>query len=100
VVDDFGSFAIGSNYIDRDQIAQIHQGEEITPRPYVDIQRASRDETNALMRRLVDSNERLERKVETLQAAADKTAANTGNTDKSLRNMTNDGVSLNVTAIA
>lgn len=35
-----------------------------------------------------------------LRSAADKTAANTGNTDKSLRNMTNDGVSLNVTALA
>lgn len=53
------SFAIGSNYIVRDTLAQIHAGEEITPRPYVDLQRTARDETNALLARLVASNDEL-----------------------------------------
>lgn len=96
------SFAIGSNYIDRDQIAQIHQGEEITPRPYVDMQRASRDETNALMARLVASNERLEAKIARLEAAASQTAANTGATMRKLDDMSNEsgGLSLSVVVAA
>ena len=53
------AFAVGTNFISDDMIAQVHRGEEITPRPYVDMQRASRDETNALLARLTASNDTL-----------------------------------------
>ena len=71
------NYAIGSNYIPYDQIANIHQGEEITPRPYVDMQRAARDETNLLMARLVQSNEELKAEVISLRQSSDRGNENT-----------------------
>lgn len=59
VYDSLPSYSIGSNYIQKDGPAYIHMGEEITPRPYVDLQRSARDETNALLARLVASNAEL-----------------------------------------
>ncbi len=49
----FPGFAIGTSYVPYDMVAPIHEGEEITPRPFVDMQREARDETNALLARLV-----------------------------------------------
>jgi hypothetical protein len=46
-------FASGTSYVPYDMMANIHEGEEITPRPFVDMQREARDETNALLARLV-----------------------------------------------
>ena len=53
------AFAIGTNSVPFDMTAQIHAGEEITPRPYVDMQRTAREETNALLTRLVASNDEM-----------------------------------------
>ena len=92
------SYDVGSNYIERDQIAQIHQGEEITPRAYVDMQRASRDETNALMARLVASNERLEAKVAELNAAAISNANHNSKTASLLDDVINGGRSISTTS--
>lgn len=61
------SFAVGSNYIPKDMTANIHAGEEITPRPYVDLQRAARDEANALLSRLVTSNEAAQAELKVLR---------------------------------
>ena len=77
VADTSNSYAVGSNYIPYDQTARIHQGEEITPRPYVDMQRASRDETNALMKRLVESNEELKAEVMQLRKSSERGNENT-----------------------
>lgn len=55
-------YASGTNYMQQDGPVYAHQGETITPRPYVDLERGARAETNALMARLVASNERLEAK--------------------------------------
>lgn len=52
-----GSFAVGTNFLERDAVIQAHRGEEIKPRPFVDIDRAAREETNALLRRLTETNE-------------------------------------------
>ena len=51
-------FASGTSYVPYDMTANIHAGEEITPRPYVDSQKADRDRTNALLDCLVRSTER------------------------------------------
>lgn len=88
------SYAGGSNYIPFDQVAQVHAGEEITPRPYVDMQRASRDETNALMRRLVQSNEDLRVTVDKQQATLDKIERGTSKSASILTNVTRDGNAL------
>jgi hypothetical protein len=98
MVDDYGSFAIGSNYVDRDQIARIHQGEEITPRPYVDMQRASREESNRLMERLVASNERLEAKVANLEAATISNATHNSKTASLLDDVVNGERTINTVA--
>lgn len=60
-------FAVGTNYVPRDMVAQIHQGETITPRPYVDLERSSREETNALMRKLVETNAALEKRLAAIE---------------------------------
>ena len=62
------SFAVGSNYIPHDMVANIHAGEEITPRPYVDIQKGAREINNQLLSRLVASNEKLTDEVVQLRA--------------------------------
>ncbi len=62
-------FAVGSNYITYDGPAIVHKGEEITPRPFVDLQRAARDETNALLARLVQSSIEIKGEVEKLKAS-------------------------------
>lgn len=49
------SFDVGINYVPHDMLANIHAGEEITPRPYVDLQRAARDETNQLLGRIASN---------------------------------------------
>jgi hypothetical protein len=66
---DFGSFAVGYNNLPYDAIVQVHKGEDIVPRPYVDLQASSRDETNRLMERLLQSNEALRTEVAGLKAS-------------------------------
>lgn len=94
-VEDYGSFAVGSNYIPYDMTARIHQGEEITPKPFVDMQRASREESNRLMERLVLSNERLEKKVEALESAAISNANHASKTASLLDDVVNGGKTIN-----
>lgn len=84
------SFAVGVNEVPYDMIANIHQGEEITPKPYVDLQRSSRDETNRLMARLVQSNEQLTAEVKRMQLGVSNTAANTAATQRTLENLTDE----------
>jgi hypothetical protein len=74
-------YRVGTNAVPFDMTARIHAGEEITPRPFVDMQRAARDETNDLLRRLVASNAELKAEVTALKKsneagtkAAEKTA--------------------------
>ena len=84
-------YAIGTNYLQKDGPIFAHAGEEITPRPFVDIQRAAREENNALMARLVASNERLEAKVEALQKSNEATAKATEKTADTLNTVTRGG---------
>lgn len=84
-------YATGTNFMQQDGPIYAHAGETITPKPYVDIERSSRAETNALMERLVASNERLEAKVAALQMAAEATAKNTEESSKTLTVVTRGG---------
>ena len=71
--------------------ARIHRGEEITPRPYVDMQRSARDETNELLARLVESNAQLRTEVVALRSAGEATAKNTEESSKTLAVVTRGG---------
>jgi phage-related minor tail protein len=90
------SYSIGSNYITQDGPAYIHQGEEITPRPFVDLQRSARDETNALLKRLTESNSALVTEVKQLRtenhdaqiAIAISSGKTANNTDKATKILT------------
>jgi hypothetical protein len=64
------SFDVGTNFVPRDMVAQIHGGEEITPRPYVDLQRAAREETNALLSRIMATNAEMAKELALLRAEA------------------------------
>lgn len=57
------AYATGSNYIDSDQLAMLHRGETVTPAAYVDRDRTARDETTALLRRLVASNDEMKKEL-------------------------------------
>ncbi len=84
-------YAVGTSYVPNDQLAMIHQGEEITPRPYVDAQRSDREETNRLLEQLLKSNADLRAEVAELRKSADKTTENTGNSANMLNRVTRNG---------
>lgn len=64
-------YAAGTNYLQSDGPIYAHAGETVTPRSYVDIESNARKETNALIAKLLASNERLEKKAETQQKLLD-----------------------------
>lgn len=97
---DIPQFAVGTSYVPADMTARIHAGEEITPRPYVDAQRAARDETNALLRGLVSENQAMRAEITTLQRATERTASAVGAQEAFFRRISPDGNSINVTVAA
>ena len=91
-------FAIGTSYVPNDMTARIHQGEEITPRPYVDQQRASRDETNALLARLVQSNAELRAELGAIRASSASSEASNRDTSDNLKLVTQNGRAMKTVA--
>ena len=94
----YPGYAVGSNYIPFDHTARVHAGEEITPRPYVDQQRAARDETNNLLRRLLASNEALERDNANMRRELRAVATHAATSSKALRDIKDRGVTVNTDA--
>jgi hypothetical protein len=47
-------FATGTNFLQQDMVLRGHFGETITPKPFVDIDRADKRETNALLKQMSD----------------------------------------------
>jgi hypothetical protein len=76
------SFAVGSNYIPTDMMAQLHQGEQVTPRVYVDKERGERAETNNLLEALREE----------LRAIGIPLVQNTKITAKLLKQFDSDGL--------
>jgi hypothetical protein len=94
----YPGYAVGSNYIPFDHTARVHAGEEITPRPYVDQQRAARDETNNLLRRLLASNEALERDNANMRRELQAVATHAATSSKALRDIKDRGITVNTDA--
>ena len=91
-------YAVGSNYIPNDGPAYLHAGEEVTPRPYVDLQREARDETNALLARLLKSNEEMRSELATLSRAGVASADSADRTATTLQAVTRGALTLKTEA--
>lgn len=87
-------FAVGTNYVSSDGPAYLHAGETITPRQYVDIERNARNETNALLQRLLDSNKELTAKVAALEAPLANIDTSTANHANQFDRVTEGGNAL------
>jgi len=92
-------FASGSNFIPYDMTANIHAGEEITPRPYVDMQRSARDETNALLEELIRSNRELKAELALIKTNTGNTATSSGKTARTMEAVTLGGTELRTKAV-
>ncbi|AFU45666.1 prophage tail length tape measure [Acidovorax sp. KKS102] len=67
-------FAVGTSAVPFDMVAQIHQGEEITPRPYVDAQAADRREANRLLAQLVEKSQQIKEELALIKGTNRTTA--------------------------
>jgi len=88
------TFAKGTSYVPYDMTANIHQGEEITPRPYVDAQRNDRNQTNALLAQLIARNDALLAEIAQLRAPAKESAESNKRIANTLTRVTRDGNAL------
>lgn len=95
------SFDVGSNYIPQDMPALVHRGETITPRPFVDMQKAARDETNRLLARLVSENVELRKDIGLLKKEVQNNVKESERTADNLQAVTagRGNLSLNTTAV-
>jgi len=92
-------YAVGSNYIPNDGPAYLHAGEEITPRPFVDMQREAREETNALLASIKAELASVKAELAAIKGHAGNTATNTSKTSRTLEAVTLGGTELRTKAI-
>jgi len=83
------AFAVGTNTVPYDMTARIHQGEEIKPRTYVDMERSAREETNRLLERLQSEVSQLRSEARSHSLAI---ATNTGKAARILDKFDGDGL--------
>jgi hypothetical protein len=84
-------FAVGTSFVPHDMTARIHAGEEITPRPYVDMQRSDRERTNELLAQMIQSNDELRKEVSILRASSESTAQSSKKTADTFERVTRGG---------
>lgn len=96
------SFATGVNagILPADTMLQAHGGERITPAAFVDLERADREQTNALLARLVAANEALRTEMAQLKADMALTQRNTRRSADTLDNVTDGGDAMRVDVVA
>jgi len=89
------AFRVGTNYVPRDMVAQLHEGEMVVPKPYNPAAGGMRD-----MARLESLVERLTAEVEGLRTEARATATNTNKTAKMLDRAMPAGDAISTRAVA
>lgn len=92
-------FATGTNYLQSDGPIFAHAGEEIKSRPYVDLERNARNETNALLQRLLASNKDLKDEITKLKKPLDVTANATDRSKDLAEQVTIGGLSVQTRAV-
>ena len=90
----FPAFEVGTNYVPRDMLAQIHEGEAIIPKAY----NPAAGGNGRDMARLEALVERLTKEVEGLRTEARATASNTGKTARALDGVIHGKDSINTVA--
>ena len=90
----FPAFEVGTNYVPRDMLAQIHEGEAIIPKAY----NPAAGGNGRDMARLEALVERLTKEVEGLRTEARATASNTGKTARALDGVIHGEDSINTVA--
>lgn len=90
----FPAFAVGTNYVPRDMLAQIHEGEAIVPKAY-NPAAGGNSQSNAEM---VAELRALRKEVEGLRTEARATASNTGKTARALDGVIHGEDSINTAA--
>jgi tape measure domain-containing protein len=90
----FPAFDVGTNYVPRDMLAQIHEGEAIVPKAY----NPAAGGNGRDMARLEALVERLTKEVEGLRSEARATASNTGKTARALDGVINGEDAINTVA--
>jgi len=93
-------FAVGTNFVTSDGPAYLHAGETVTPRPYVDLQSAERRETNALLARLIASNEAMAKELAELRKTSAASADSNKQTATTLKVVTRGGRAMQTEAFA
>lgn len=88
------SFAVGTNYVPNDMIAQIHKGDAIIPAPYNPANGSSTQDNSAMLAKFDSMIARLER----IEASNADIAGYTKRTDSTLIRVTRGGEQMQVSA--
>ena len=90
----FPGFAVGTNYVPQDMIAQIHEGEAIIPAPFNPAKYGRDSGNDALVAEIKALREEVKGLREEQKAGQNAIAANTGKTARVLTKFDIDGVEL------
>ena len=88
----FPGFAVGTNYVPQDMLAQIHEGEAIIPAPFNPERYSKASGNDALVAEIKALREEVARLREEQRAGQNAIAANTGKTARVLTKFDIDGM--------
>ena len=90
------AFAVGTDYVPRDMLAMIHEGEQIVPKAYNPAANGGRDDSSALREEVRG----LRAQVQDLVKLMSKTERNTGETRDIVNRVTEGGTAMKTEVVA